>query len=380
MPVRVFGFREFRFHISSITVPAFMLTDFALRDFRCFTEAKLELHPSTTLLVGRNAQGKTSLLEAACVLMRLQSPRTSLRQEMVRFDTKAAVIEGRWQAHALRCAFSQTTRRLALDGTLCTRTADYLAHSALVVWMDHSDMNLLRGSSEHRRRYLDFAASQIFPEYLHALRGYEKALRSRNYQLKRDTMVNWRQADAYAHIMEAYAQTLCTRRAELVAALQPHALQVLAHLSEGRELVQISYTQGFHGESLFEALLMQREQEERTRTTAAGPHRDDIGLHLNERDATSFASEGQQRSLSLAMKLAQARVLHTSSGQPPLLLLDDVFGELDPMRRRALLEGLPLGSQKIITTTHLDWASECGSEQIVVQVDAGKLQLGTGVK
>jgi DNA replication and repair protein RecF len=351
-----------------------MLTDFALRDFRCFTTAKLDLHPSTTLLVGRNAQGKTSLLEAACVLMRLQSPRTSSRSDLVRFDTKAAVVEGRWLGHSLRCGMAAATRRLALDGTLCTRTADYLAHSALVVWMDHSDMNLLRGSGEHRRRYLDFAASQMFPEYLLALRGYEKALRSRNYQLKRDSVVDWRQADAYAKIMDNHAQILCKHRASLLSLLKPHALQVLSHLSGGDDAMDIDYAQGFEGRFLFDALLKQREQEERTRTTAVGAHRDDLFVQVNERDASSFASEGQQRSLSLALKLSQAHVLHESSGQPPLLLIDDVFGELDPVRRRALLEGLPLGSQKIITTTHLDWAGEIGANHSVVKVEAGALR------
>ncbi len=357
-----------------------MLTDFALRDFRCFTEAKLELHPSTTLLVGSNAQGKTSLLEAACVLMRLQSPRTSTRHELVRFDAKAAVVEGRWQGHALRCGLSALTRRLALDGVLCTRTADYLSQSALVVWMDHSDMLLLRGGGEYRRRFLDFAASQIYPEYLHALRSYEKALRSRNYQLKREANVNWRQADAYAQVMDNHARLICARRAELHAALQPHAREVLAHLSDGHEEVRLSYEKGFEGESLVDALRLLRDQEERTRTTAAGSHRDDVAIFLNERDATSFASEGQQRSLSLAMKLAQARVLHASSGQAPLLLIDDVFGELDPRRRRALLEGLPEGSQKIITTTHLDWAGDLGAERSVIRVQNGVLEPFFGPK
>ena len=346
-----------------------MLEQIEVRDFRCFTEARLELHPETTLLVGRNAQGKTSLLEAACVLMRLQSPRTATRTDLIRFGASTGMIEGRWGEHTLRCGISATTRRLALDGAVCGRAADYLANSAVVVWMDHGDMNLIRGSGEHRRRFMDFAAGQISQDHLHALQGYNRALRSRNYTLKRDTQVNWRQADAYAKIMDGFHHTVTSQRRQLLHDLEPPAREVLAMLSMGQETLELRHAPGCPGDSLFEVLLANRAEEERTRTTFAGAHRDDFVVLLNGRAADSFASEGQQRSLSLALKLAQARVLEHARGQPPLLLIDDVFGELDPLRRRALLAGLPPGAQKIITTTHLDWAGDLGGQLAVFNVE-----------
>jgi DNA replication and repair protein RecF len=334
-----------------------MLSDLFVRDFRCFAEARLELHPDVTLLVGRNAQGKTSLIEAACVLLRLQSPRTSNRAEMVRFGAATCLVEANWHGKRLRYAQSATTRRLAVDGAICSRSADYLASSGVVVWMDHRDMNLLRGGAEHRRRFLDFAASQMFPDYLHALRGYERALRGRNHVLKRDASIGWKQADAFARVMDGFARTLWQRRAELCAALGPEVALAHAKLSDGVENVCITYQRTSDAAlGLFEALLTMREEEARTRSTAFGPHRDDIGMRLNDLDATTFASEGQQRSFALAMKLAQAQVLEHACGSPPLMLMDDVFGELDAHRRRALLSCLPPGTQKIITTTNLDWA------------------------
>lgn len=333
-----------------------MLTDLFVRDFRCFAEARLELHPDVTLLVGRNAQGKTSLIEAACMLLRLQSPRTTNRAELIRFGSATCLAEGAWQGRRLRYAQSATTRRLALDGTVCGRTADYLAASGVVVWMDHRDMNLLRGGAEHRRRFLDFAASQMFPDYLHALRGYERALRGRNYVLKRDAVISWKQADAFAQVMDGFAQTLWQRRVELCEALLPQVAAAHARLSEGAESVHIALTSTQGMGSLHAALLTMREEEARSRSTAFGPHRDDVALFLNELDATTFASEGQQRSCALSMKLAQAHVLEHARGEAPLMLIDDVFGELDAHRRRALLACLPVGTQKIITTTTLDWA------------------------
>ncbi|GAA5146557.1 DNA replication/repair protein RecF [Prosthecobacter algae] len=346
-----------------------MLTDLLLRDFRCFEECRVTLHPEMTVFVGRNAQGKTSLMEAACVLLRLQSPRTSNRAEVIRLGAKTMLIEGTLKDKRLRCAQSVTARRLAVEGAVCGKTAEYLSQSGLVVWMDHRDMNLLRGSAEHRRRYLDFAASQMFPDYLKALRGYERALRGRNYVLKRDAVIAWRQADAFAKVMDDFGQVIIARRHELVQILQPHVTRIHAELSGGSECGVTNYAPSFFEGSLVEGLAERREEEQRLRQTSVGPHRDDLLLLLNDLDATSFASEGQQRSLALSLKIAQAHALEQVAGQPPLLLLDDVFGELDAHRRRALLRLLPAGTQKVITTTHLDWAQGEAIPGLVYQVE-----------
>lgn len=355
-----------------------MLPELVLRDFRCFAEARLELHADTTVLIGRNAQGKTSLMEAACVLLRLQSPRTSSRAELVRFGAATCMIEGVWHGKRLRHAQSASARRMAVDGATCGKAADYLAASGVVVWMDHRDMNLLRGGAEHRRRFLDFAASQMFPDYLHALRGYERALRGRNYVLKRDAVIAWKQADAFAHVMDGFAQVLWQRRAELCAALLPEVTAAHARLSDGAESARIDFMRTSDVASLFEALLAAREEESRTRSTAFGPHRDDIAMQLNDLDATTFGSEGQQRSFALSMKLAQAHVLEQARGSAPLLLIDDVFGELDAQRRRALLACLPPGTQKIITTTTLEWADADRPSGMVYRVEHGALMREQG--
>lgn len=351
-----------------------MLSDLFVRDFRCFAEAKVELHPDVTLLVGRNAQGKTSLIEAACVLLRLQSPRTTNRAELVRFGASTCLMEAGWHGKKLRYAQSAGTRRMALDGASCGKSADYLAASGVVVWMDHRDMNLLRGGAEHRRRFLDFAASQMFPDYLHALRGYERALRGRNYVLKRDAVIAWKQADAFARVMDGFAQVLWRRRAALCEALQPEVTAAHAKLSDGTEAARMDFTRTSDAAlSLFDALLAMRDEEARTRSTVLGPHRDDIAMRLNELDATTFASEGQQRSFALALKLAQAQVLGKARGEAPLLLIDDVFGELDAQRRRALLAWLPPGTQKIITTTNLDWAEADQMTGLMYRVEQAML-------
>lgn len=350
-----------------------MLKWMRLKDYRCFEAAEVPFHAGTTLLVGRNAQGKTSLLEAACLLMRLQSPRTNARTDFIRFGAKACVIEGRWNEARLRFGQSATTRRLAVNEGVCGRSGDYLKSTARVVWMDHADMNLARGSAEYRRRYLDFTAAQLFPAYLPALRNYERALRSRNFLLKRDAVIAWKQVDAYGAQLAAHGEVLARLRAELVERLAPHVQHAHAAVSGATEDAAIAYWRGFEGNSMEQALLDARAEEQRVRSTALGVHRDDVRLEVNGRDAGAFASEGQQRTLCLALKLAQARVLEDGAGEPPLLLLDDIFGELDKRRRAALLEHLPKHAQKIITTTFTDWADEERFQGSVIEVESGRL-------
>ncbi len=332
-----------------------MLTELSVKNFRCFQAARLDLHGDTTVLIGKNAQGKTSLLEAACVLLRLQSPRTSARGDFIRFGEKTCLIEGTQSGQRLRFAANSTTRRLAVDDSVCGNSADYLKNSGLVVWMDHADMQLIRGGPENRRRFLDFAGSQIFPDYLKALRGYERALRSRNYLLKKETKVNWAQADAYACVMDGFSRTLAAHRRDLTVWLQPEVRSLHEKLSGG-ENTRITYVPNVNDGGLQEMLMALRSEEERNRSTAAGIHRDDLTLEIHDRRADTFASEGQQRTLALSLKIGQARVIEQQRGAAPLLLIDDIFGELDKTRRRAVLSCLPANSQKIITTTHLDWA------------------------
>ncbi len=351
-----------------------MLEQLQARDFRCFERVRLDLDPEMTALVGRNGQGKTSLLEAACVLLRVQSPRTSNREEWIRLGAGTAVVEGKWNGRQLRAAVASKTRRLAVDGAVCGRAADYLAQTGVVVWMDHADMNLLRGGGEHRRRFLDFACSQMFTDYLPALRAYERALRGRNHVLKRDAVIAWKQADAFARVMEEHGRVLSARRAEFSRLLSAPTAAFHERVSGGGEPVCVRHASGQEEGGLAGQLLACREQEARLRATQRGPHRDDLSLELKGLDARVFASEGQQRTLVLALKLAQAEVLNAARGQPPLLLMDDIFGELDRERRQAFLECLPRGTQKIFTTTRLDWLAAGQSAGSIYEVSGGGVE------
>jgi DNA replication and repair protein RecF len=326
-----------------------------LRDFRCFARLEAEFHPQVTCIVGRNAIGKTSLLEAIAVLLRLQSPRTGSLQNVIRAGAKGLVVDGFVDRRHLQFYYSAKRRKLALDSVEQKVTTSYL-EVARVVYLANSDIDLVRGPAELRRRFLDFLGAQLPTNYREILRSYDKALRSRNAYLKMYPS-RPREVQAYTKVLLKFGHQLTALRAFLIERLEPEVLRAFAAISDRGEVVCLRY---LHGATLdFERALQESAaEEERLRTTVVGPHRDDVQFLLHDQPADLFASEGQQRTLAIALKLAQAKLLATDFPRPPILLLDDVFGELDQTRRNRLLQQLPPTSQQIVTTTSLDWLAE----------------------
>ena len=336
-----------------------MLSQLKLRDFRCFETLEIELAPGPQFFTGDNAQGKTSILEAACVLLRLASPRSTALTPLVRAEARGFAVQGRFGTRQMQFYFNPERRKLALDGVEQSDTAEYLRVGRLV-YFGNTDLGLVNGSADGRRRFLDFLGSQIEPLYRANLRAYERALRSRNRLLKA-VPVRRREVDAYdTPLLEA--GTLLTRlRRSLIAELAPWAARaqqrIRLHSAENLEALALVYQSGA-SEDFAHALVASHDQEARLRQTVVGPHRDDLELRLNGRPAAIYGSEGQQRTLALSLKLAQADLLAAVWKTPPLLLLDDIFGELDPLRRNALLAALPAHAQQLVTTTRLDWLSD----------------------
>lgn len=356
------------------------LTSLRLRDFRCFPTLHCAPGPDITLFTGDNAQGKTSILEAVCVLLRLQSPRTSTGRELARFGAEGFGVAGALSGHELTYTTLGAEKKLLLDGEPARRTADYLTASGLVVWMGNGDLELVSGTGEPRRRYLDFTGSQLFPEYRHALKSYEKALRQRNFLLKRDASPPWPEIDAYTEVLVPHGENLLQLRAVLLEKLAPHAAAAHAAIraadpgSTVPEALSLTWQPGGDSQNLATELRHRRAEETRRRVTVSGPHRDDFQAALDGLPAGTFASEGQQRTLALSLKLAQATLLREARGQAPILLLDDIFGELDPHRRNALLAALPADSQKLITTTHLGWMDGVPAGARRYQVERGTVR------
>lgn len=332
-----------------------MLAELRLRNFRCFESLGLELAPGFNFFIGRNGEGKTSILEAACVLLRLQSQRSSTLGPVVRFGEKSFAVFGRSENHLLEFHYSPLRRKVALD-QVEQRPLDEYLRLGRVVSFANTDIELVRGGSEARRRYLDFLATQIDPLYRPALRAYERALRSRNALLK-SPHPRLREIAAYDVPLLEQGARLGAMRARLVERLAPLAAEAHRQISAARETLLLRFSPG-NGEDFAGELANSRPQETRLRQTIVGPHRDDIDLLVETKPANQYASEGQQRTVALALKIAQSRIFSMEEGTPPLLLIDDVFGELDPGRRHALLEHLPPDGQKLVTATTMQWRED----------------------
>lgn len=325
-------------------------------DFRCFPSLDLEVPAEGAILTGDNAQGKTSILEAICVLVRLHSPRTHRMPTMTRMGNPGFGIAGEPWGKERQVRYSREGMILTVDGESRPSQTSYLADGGLVVWMGNEDLELVRGPGEGRRRYLDFIGAQVDPVYRRSWSRYRRALRAKNALLKegrpRDAEIQ-----SYEEILVEHGSYLMQARARLVEELAPMAAEAQRVVSGKDEPLTLSYLPA-SGADLRESLLQARERETRLRQAVVGPHRDEVDLRIHGMPAADFASEGQQRTLALALKLAQGRLLAQRAGKQPLYLMDDIFGELDPTRRNALMTHLPTDAQKWITTTHLDWLEE----------------------
>jgi DNA replication and repair protein RecF len=325
-------------------------------DFRCFGSLDLEVPPAGAILVGDNAQGKTSVLEAICVLVRLHSPRTHRMGTLARIGSGGFGIAGDPWGCERQVRHSREGLFLKADDEPRASKSAYLADGGLVVWMGNEDLELIRGPGEGRRRYLDFIGAQIDASYRRSWSRYRRALQAKNLLLKEG-----RPRDAeilsYEEILVEHGTVLMETRARLIDELAPLAAEAQRGVSGTDETLTLHYLPA-SGADLRESMLQARERETRLRQAVVGPHRDDLALRLHGMPAADFASEGQQRTIALALKLAQGKLLESRGGKAPIYLMDDIFGELDPGRRNALMSHLPPHAQKWITTTHLDWLKE----------------------
>ena len=358
-----------------------------LRSFRCFESLEYAPGPNLNFLIGENAQGKTSVLEAVCVLLRLRSPRTINLNEMVRFGGEGFALEGLLEGRIDNCceftggnsALDHTRlslscnpplRVLRLDGVGQSSPKDYLS-KAKIVWFGIDDLSLVNGTADLRRKLLDSVGLQKAGSYGHDLKTYDRALRSRNLLLREGRSRS--EVEAYNIPLAEAGERLMTERQTIVSALAPLAADSCRNIS-GEDL-RISYVPGAEP-PLLESLELSRNEEIRLRQTRVGPQRDDLRVELNGIPAGSFASEGQRRTVALALKIAVSGLLTRENGIPPVLLLDDIFGELDRGRRDALLQGIPEGSQAFLSTTDLS-GIVLPERSLVHRMERGRLSLFT---
>src|SRR5437667_5188803 len=236
--------------------------------------------------------------------------------------------------HEIKMYWSATERKLSLDSQPVRKLTDYLGALRVVVFCTE-DLQLVKGTARMRRRFLDLLLSQTHPAYLQLLQRYTQALRSRNALLKQRAP-DEAALDSFSRELVNLGNELGRHRRELAPRLSPLVRLAYRRLARDAEELLLEYEPSVKGDFAVE-LAQSRARERVLRSTLVGPHRDDLLLLLNDRSVAQFGSEGQKRTLVIALKMAQAEYLTGIYGAPPILLIDDVMGELDTNRRAGFL-------------------------------------------
>jgi DNA replication and repair protein RecF len=353
------------------------LRQLRLRDFRNYGRLDTEFTPGFHLLLGNNAQGKTNILEAIYMLATLRSFRGVSSAQMLRHGQTGFFVGGKTHHaddHEIKIYWSAKERSLSVDARPVRRLSEFLGIFRAVVFCSE-DIQLVKGPGSRRRRYLDLLLTQTHPTYLALLHRYVRAVRSRNAILKQ-RVIDPAALEAFTGEMIAAGSKIIELRRQLLPEILPIASTAYQKITNGAEELRLDYQPSVRGDFLVE--LRKLEARERAmRMTLLGPHRDELVLTLDGKSAAQFGSEGQKRSIVIALKITQAEHLTNLHGSPPVLLIDDIMGELDLKRRSGFLPLLrrvhQAQSQVFMTCTEENWPSELGRDLQKWEVKSGKL-------
>jgi DNA replication and repair protein RecF len=335
-----------------------MITDIRLQQFRSYGDASFEFGPGVNIIVGPNASGKTNLLEAVLVIARGSSYRAK-DTELVQFDAPWARLDAHTDTNGLRTikitAEPAVSKLYELDGKPFKRLS--LQHTLPVVLFEPNHLLLLNGSPEKRRDYLDDLLQQMHTGYGTTVRSYRRTLAQRNALLKRGYHAAAPQLFPWNVRLSELGATLARARSDLAETINEKLGSLYKDLAHADTEVGLAYAPQFPVETYETALLKKLEASMQLDAergfTGSGPHREDFAVSFDGRSSSETASRGEARTCILALKTIELHLLEQAREQKPLLLLDDVFSELDGARRRALTEQLQ-AYQTFITTTDAD--------------------------
>jgi DNA replication and repair protein RecF len=335
-----------------------MITDIRLQNFRSYNDSAYELGAGVNIIVGPNASGKTNLLEAIQIICLGSSYRAKDR-ELIKFNKPWARLDANTKV-GQRVVKLETIGESVKKG-FSIDSQDFLRlpfqKTLPVVLFEPEHLQLLRGSPELRRSYLDDTLEQTTPGYKKLRHQYARTLAQRNALLKKGSVAAKPQIFVWDLRLSEFAEQVVTARLGLIEALNDQIGVIYCKLSGSRKKVKITY-EGVNKSQGYATRLLHKLEENidddlMRGFTRSGPHRDDMTLFIDEHNAQESASRGEVRTLLLALKILELKLIEKERGQKPLLLLDDVFSELDGKRRQALTKFLE-DYQTFITTTDAD--------------------------
>lgn len=339
-----------------------LIENLTLHNFRNYVDETFALCDGLNVLTGKNAQGKTNCAEAVYYLCTGSSLRIRHDRQLIRYGQEfarvRATLKSRYGRVELQADIYENRRELFVNGNKVAKSVDFLGNMN-AVFFSPGELRLVQDGPDERRRFLNLSISQTSREYCTALLRYQKILDQRNNLLKEhdfgliaDTLPVWDEQ------LALYAARIVARRRDFMKKLAPLAAEAHSFLTDGAESLSFGADGGEESEEEIRVRLLHefasaRERDMRLGFTSVGPHRDDIKIMIDGRDARGFCSQGQARTAALSMKLAEVAIFTRLAGEAPVLILDDVMSELDLPRRKKLLARVR-DLQVILTCTHAE--------------------------
>lgn len=379
------------------------LNSLVLRNFRNYADCEIEFPDRVNLVVGKNAQGKTNLLEAIHFISTSKSHRTFLDDELIKHDDnwfylRACIANSQngdvCDVDEMKVEVSKELRgnkKFKVDGSVIPKISAWIGRFQVVFFAPES-LSLVKGAPVGRRRFLDTLISQIDRSYLSQLQNYQVTLKQRNQLLKqiRPNYVEKSLLGPWDGLLAEDGVSIAKTRSSVIQALRIHACEKHENLSDNCERLDVVYRPSV-GEVVdlprddaikqFLAKLEGAHSTDSMRgTTSVGPHRDDFDLMVQGQEdsvfyeAKSYCSQGQQRTIAVALKLAELEVLREHSGSAPVVMLDDVLSELDSVRSKMLFDLLEnLDVQTFITMTEMEMWLSPHKDRHIVRVQNGEI-------
>ncbi|KKB75156.1 MULTISPECIES: DNA replication/repair protein RecF [Bacillus] len=346
------------------------IQNLTLSSYRNYERVELEFENKVNVIIGENAQGKTNLMEAIYVLAMAKSHRTSNDKELIRWDQDYAKIEGRVIKKngpvPIQLVISKKGKKGKVNHIEQQKLSQYVGAVNTIMFAPE-DLNLVKGSPQVRRRFLDMEIGQVSPVYLHDLSHYQKILSQRNHflkQLQTRKQTDQTMLDVLTEQLTEFAAKVVMKRLQFVDQLEKWAQPIHSGISRGLEELTLKYHTSLHVSdspdlskminSYQESFSKLRDKEIERGVSLSGPHRDDVLFYVNGRDVQTYGSQGQQRTTALSLKLAEIDLIQEEIGEYPILLLDDVLSELDDYRQSHLLHTIQGRVQTFVTTTSVD--------------------------
>lgn len=358
-----------------------------LKNYRNYIEQKVKFHDKVNIIIGDNAQGKTNLLEAVYMTSFAKSFRTNRDYDMIHFDEESAKIEALVKKNntdiSIKIILNKKVKKIIkLNDIKLKKNIEILNHVYTVIFSPE-DLRIVKDGPEKRRNFINRELCQIKPIYYHNLYKYSKILIHRNAYLKNykfeknEQMLSiWNQETVH------YGLKLIQERKYFIEKLNRISSHIHSNITDGKEKLELSYEcnisitedEKINNQNYEKALKDTEEKDFMRGNTSIGPHKDDIKIIINGQDGRYFGSQGQQRTASLSLKLAEIQLIQEETGEIPILLLDDVLSELDENRQKFLINYLK-NMQVFITTTEIsEFLKNNLPENHIYRVDNGSVK------